>query len=332
MEVAYGTDIAALTPTFTYSEGATVTPSSNSTVDFSDSVIYTVIAEDNTTVQEWTVAVSVTNQPEIISADTDILTFELSKQTKKPTIDTKNHTIVIEVPYGTSVEVLKPIFTLHEGAAAFPISGVEVDFSNPITYTVTAQDGSTKQAWTVTVTVAEKELLNTATDFLTFELSEQTREAIIDTVNHTIEVEVEYGTDLTRLIPVFTLSEGATVVPAGESAVDFSTPVTYIATAQNGSNVQEWIVTVSLVEQQVLGIEKPQVDWKIYPNPTNQQLFIKTSTPVIVQIMDLNGRSLSKQKSGMYLIFDMSKFKEGLYLLTIKDGQNLITKKILNTN
>lgn len=65
-------------------------------------------------------------------------------------------TIAINAPAGTNVKVLLPIIEISEGAAVSPASEVVQDFTNPVVYTVTAEDGS-KQAYTVTVTVAKGE-------------------------------------------------------------------------------------------------------------------------------------------------------------------------------
>ena len=62
-------------------------------------------------------------------------------------------TILSVLPYGTSVKELTPVIT-HNGAAISPESGTVQDFSNPVTYTVTATDGTTEQ-YTVSVTVLD---------------------------------------------------------------------------------------------------------------------------------------------------------------------------------
>jgi len=56
------------------------------------------------------------------------------------------------MPLGTDVTNLTPTITVSQYATISPASGVAQDFTNPVTYTVTAQDNSTK-SWTVTVTV-----------------------------------------------------------------------------------------------------------------------------------------------------------------------------------
>jgi len=50
---------------------------------------------------------------------------------------------------------LTPTITLSSGATVIPASGVSRDFTSPVPYTVTAEDGVTYQEWTVTVTQEE---------------------------------------------------------------------------------------------------------------------------------------------------------------------------------
>ncbi|MBN2402395.1 MAG: hypothetical protein JXN64_08335, partial [Spirochaetes bacterium] len=60
------------------------------------------------------------------------------------------NSILLTVPYGTSITSLTPTITIT-GASVSPASGVARNFTNPVTYTVTAADGTTK-TYTVTVT------------------------------------------------------------------------------------------------------------------------------------------------------------------------------------
>jgi hypothetical protein len=88
------------------------------------------------------------------STATDILAFTISQQTAPGTINTGNHTVSIQVAYGTDVTSLTPTITLSYGATIAPTSGTARNFTTPQTYTVTALDEVTTQEWTVTVTVA----------------------------------------------------------------------------------------------------------------------------------------------------------------------------------
>ena len=72
------------------------------------------------------------------------------------TIDSTNHTVSLTVPYDIDVTSLIATFTLSVGATAQvgttpQVSGTTPnDFTNPVTYTVTAEDSST-QDWVITV-------------------------------------------------------------------------------------------------------------------------------------------------------------------------------------
>ena len=63
----------------------------------------------------------------------------------------------------------------------------------------------------------------------------------INNDNNTIRITVPFGTDVKTLAPVVEISDKAVVTPASESEQNFTTPVTYTVTAENGS-AQEWIV------------------------------------------------------------------------------------------
>ena len=51
-------------------------------------------------------------------------------------------------PKGTNVSNLSPVIEVSAGAKVVPASGVARDFSNPVTYTVTAEDGKTDKSYT----------------------------------------------------------------------------------------------------------------------------------------------------------------------------------------
>ena len=57
------------------------------------------------------------------------------------------------MPYGTDVTTLVPTIAVSAGATISPATAVAQDFTNAVTYNVTAIDGTTVQPWTVTVTV-----------------------------------------------------------------------------------------------------------------------------------------------------------------------------------
>jgi eukaryotic-like serine/threonine-protein kinase len=70
------------------------------------------------------------------------------------TIDATTKAITATVPAGTDVTKLVPTITLSDKATVSPATGVATDFSKEVSYTVTAEDGSTV-IWKVIVTLAK---------------------------------------------------------------------------------------------------------------------------------------------------------------------------------
>ena len=89
-----------------------------------------------------------------VSSAAEILSFVLAEQSAPATINSANSTVTISVVHGTSLTALTPSITVSAGATISPASGQPQNFSNPVQYTVTAQDGITTKMWTVTVTVS----------------------------------------------------------------------------------------------------------------------------------------------------------------------------------
>lgn len=91
--------------------------------------------------------------------EADIKTFAIATGGTAE-IDSTAKTIAITMPLGTTVTALKPTFTISDYATikvgtTAQVSGVTAnDFTNPVTYAVTAEDGVTVNEWVVTVTVA----------------------------------------------------------------------------------------------------------------------------------------------------------------------------------
>ena len=184
------------------------------------------------------------------SRETNILGFILKDTlgnniTDNTIIDTLAYSVDVEIlfGYGSVADSLVPEITLSEGATSYPASGDTVDFTLPATFTVTAEDKLITQEWTVTVTLAAAK--STETDILVFTLDNQIGDAVIDTVTHTVSIEVEYLTDLTALTPVIEISSYAKIAPLSGVTQDFTDPVIYTITAEDGTTIQEWTITIS---------------------------------------------------------------------------------------
>lgn len=83
---------------------------------------------------------------------TDILSFTFANIVGVAVINATTHTVTAVLLNGEDVSAITPTFTLSAGATSDPASGVEDDYTNPVTITVTAEDTETTQEWTVTIT------------------------------------------------------------------------------------------------------------------------------------------------------------------------------------
>ena len=152
--IPYATKWDSLKSAYTCSYDATVIKPQNE--DFVNSektpLKYTVKAEDGTTTKEYLVTVKK------IPAATDNKLIAFDFGNLKGTIDHDKGTVKLELPSGSS-KTFTPTITLPQFATVSPASGVAQDFTNPVTYTVTAQNGATK-TYQVTVTVVAQAATN----------------------------------------------------------------------------------------------------------------------------------------------------------------------------
>ena len=100
------------------------------------------------------------------SCSTDITAFSFTEQTGAAVINEAAYTVAVGVAAGTTLTALVPTIAVSPEATIAPASGAAQDFTNNVVYTVTAQDGTTTQTWTVTVNVppADIALANSSID------------------------------------------------------------------------------------------------------------------------------------------------------------------------
>jgi hypothetical protein len=228
LTVPFGTNLTQLTPTIAIS-GMSVNPASGVQQNFTAPVTYTVTAEDQTT-KDYLVTVTAAKNPA-----KRITRFTINNVEATVTEATK--TITLTLPFNTNLTSLTPTIT-HTGMSITPTSGTARDFSSTVTYTVTAEDNST-QDYTVTVSTAAA---SSNKDILTFNILNVT--PVFGTNPDTISVTVPMGTVVTALTPTITIN-GASVSPASGEARDFTQPVVYTVTAENGST-KPYTVTVTV--------------------------------------------------------------------------------------
>jgi hypothetical protein len=158
LAIPYGTNVSDLVATFTstgqsVTEGSSAQTSSTTANDFTDALTFTVTAADGTT-QDYVVTVTIT-----VTADREITSFKFLASNNSVlsssvdgAVNETDKTVGLTVPNGTTVTALVPTIVIA-GSSVNPASGTATDFTSAVTYTVTAEDGST-QDYVVSVTIS----------------------------------------------------------------------------------------------------------------------------------------------------------------------------------
>jgi hypothetical protein len=164
--------------------------------------------------------------------------------------------VFVEVLAGTDVTNMYADINVSAGAEITPGPNEVLDFTNPLQFTVTAENGIASKVWTIKVTVAAAQ--SSEADIQDFNIPGMVGDETIDWTAHTVDVLMPYGTDLSNLTPTIEISVGATISPESGVAMDFSSPVAYQVTAQDGT-VVNWTVTVTTEQANVVKIKDIQM-------------------------------------------------------------------------
>jgi len=197
------------------------------------------------------------------------------------------------LPMGTKITALTPSLEIPENASVDPIGAQ--DFSLPVTYTVTAEDG-TIASYRVSLTVSqssERSLIS----FAFLKIDNGIDENIVGEVdNDTKEVFVvtKANTDLSALLPKLQISEGASYSPQGVQ--DFTEPVTYYIIAADGtqSNIT---VTVKTERDLLIAIDEANpnnnLDWDLTFNDLSDDIRVQMNDSGYIYLLCLTEANLS---------------------------------------
>lgn len=328
-------DLTNLIAVFEISPNSTITIdgteqiSSVTSNNFSETIVYTLTSEDGYTSVDWSVTVVAANN------EADLLAFSISGQVGDTQINAEQHSIAINMPLNTDLTDLVAEFELSANAV-LTIDGTEQssgvtsnDFSEPLTYTVTAESGMTSVDWLVTVIAANNEA-----EIISYAIPQQNREVTIDANAHTIDVQVSQNVDVTNLSPFFTLSENAKVYVnsveqvSGVTTNDFTNPVVYEVVAQDGTSI-EWTVTVSVST----GIDdKQEMAFSVFPNPSNGNVFIHCDSDfrgATIKIFDMTGALLFEYAmNNARKALDLSQLSKGIYIIRMETEKQTYSQRI----
>jgi hypothetical protein len=197
-----------------------------------------------------------------LSAEKNILSFVFTLNDTPYSATISGTTISAQLPADTSLTTLTPTISISKGATISPNTGIAQDFSKEVSYTVTAENKSTK-TYKVMVTKKEKddgkdddndgkdddnkgkdddnngndngtksskaEIL--AITFTNIDYPEDV--TVLDKGETYIKLEVPEGTNIKALTSSITISERATIEPKSGATLDYSQGVRYTITAED---------------------------------------------------------------------------------------------------
>ena len=154
-------------------------------------------------------------------------------------------TLLVSLPYGSDPSSLRVSATgKHEAATVSPDPSTVADFSSPVEFTVTAEDGSSK-VWVVAVEVkAQGYVASSEKEFTALSADGESEPATWSARRDTATLHFSSFAERTAAVVRFSVSEGATVrattgggtaILAPGTALDLSSPVVLTVTAEDGS-------------------------------------------------------------------------------------------------
>jgi hypothetical protein len=247
--VPYGTDLRSLSATIVFTGKGIAglpghSPLKDSARSFQTPVDYVVMAENDAETAQNRKYYRVTVTPGEPNDAKDITAFSfLNVPPTKVLISgvanaAGNYPIEITVPLGTILTGVTPVIThtgvsiaggtyLNAGPSTVTATAPE-DFSSPIDYTVTAQDGSSK---TYAVTVQEE--VDEDIEITGFYFTSPLAVGKINQSANAITVTVPSGTNRAGLKPSVYF-KGMALNPGSGAANDFTTPAMYTVTGTSG--------------------------------------------------------------------------------------------------
>lgn len=173
------------------------------------------------------------------------------------------------VPFGYDVSSLIADFNVSPGAELY-VDGVKQlnskviasDYRNSLFVTVVSENKLSETNYVVTINAK-----NSEASILSYTLANQVGVSVIDPIAKTVKVLVNNNANLSALVPNVQLSDFATLrvgtylQNSGVTILNYTAPVVYNVTAQNG-NIEYWTVTIEMAKPTItlLGNEIISID------------------------------------------------------------------------
>jgi hypothetical protein len=172
--------------------------------------------------------------------------------------------------------------------------------------------------------------LRAEANIINFSFEEQSGDAIIG--DGTIQIEVVNGSDLTALVPMISLSGGASVSPENGVVQDFTNPVTYTVTAEDGVTMKDWVVTVTEESASAVVDSHLKSAVSIYPNPNNGYITVESpgSSLTRITVFTVTGKVAyqSAKLSGRTHSFELEG-NSGIYILQVSFAKEVSQQMII---
>jgi hypothetical protein len=148
----------------------------------------------------------------------------------------------------------------------------------------------------------------------------------------TVSIVMPATANLTSLVPTITVSEGASVSPASGVAQNFSAPVAYTVTAEDGST-KVWTVTVTKAAPLGNSDTEFSKSIEVYPVPVRSgsvSVKLPERGTWSVTLLDAKGQLISTQQTTESLLsIDFEKLPAGAYFLRLRLGEKEAVKKVI---
>lgn len=218
------------------SQGAEISPNPSSITSLIDPIKFTITAE-NGDQRIYTITIVTEKSPE-----NEMLSFIILDEATEieAEIDQENNTVKYLFPHTWDLSQTTTKITISEKATISPDPDEVFDYSEPVVYTITAENGETRD-----YEVDLERELSAENEILSFTIlnSPMNLEADIDQENGQINQKLPFGIDLTQIQVALTISENANINPDPETVMDYTNPVLFTVTSEN-EEAKEYTVTL----------------------------------------------------------------------------------------
>jgi Zn-dependent metalloprotease len=180
--------------------------------------------------------------------------------------------------------------------------------------------------WAYWYATGTRSLLSSAKDILAFSIS-NVNPAVTATISGTsITATVPSSTNLNALVGTFSLSYasgakvGGTEQVSGLSINNFTNPVTYAVTAQDGS-VKNYTVTITKASSGISGAGDGM--FTVYPNPVGHTLNVNSALNYSYEVVDVSGKSLLYGNNFNGNTISTGSLAQGIYFLKLSTAEGV---------